>query len=171
MFIQHASFTLKPVTEHELEAIFAVYRQCEDFLALGPEPQASMAMVLADLKHSQEEGGSFCGIYEPAGALVGVIDVVPYNFAGNPRHAFISLLMIGQPFRQRGLGSQVVEALEQELRRNLQVEAVLAGVQVNNPAALRFWQRRGFHITGGPTLQPDGTTSVALQKIIKAAEV
>lgn len=166
MFIRSSHFTIKPVTEQDLDSVLTVYRQCEDFLTLGPEPQASMTMVLADLKHSQEQEGSFCGIHDPAGTLVGVIDVVPHNFAGNPTHAFITLLMIGQPFRQRGLGSQVVEAMEQELGRNPQVEVVLSAVQVNNSAGLRFWQRQGYYITSDPTFQTDGTITVTLKKLL-----
>lgn len=164
MFIQYPDFTLKPVTEKDLDVLLILYRQCEDFLALGPEPQASPEMVLADLAHAREQGGSFCGIYDPAGTLMGVIEVIPQGFAGNPAHAFISLLMIGQSFRQQGLGSQVVEVIEAELRQNPRIEAVLSAVQVNNPAALRFWQRQGYQIADSPTLQPDGTTTVALKK-------
>ena len=48
-----------------------VYRRCEDFLALGPEPKASLEMVLADLEISRQEGGCFCGIYGPTGNMLG----------------------------------------------------------------------------------------------------
>ena len=40
------SVEIRPITENDLEEVFEVYRQCEDFLALGPKPKASMAMVL-----------------------------------------------------------------------------------------------------------------------------
>jgi ribosomal protein S18 acetylase RimI-like enzyme len=164
MIIAHSHFSLKPISNQDLQAVLEVYHQCEDFLALGPEPRASMPMVLNDLAYSQAHGGHFCGIYDPAGSLVGVVDVVLHGFEGNPAHAFITLLMIAQPFRRKGLGGEVVQAVEQEIRRNPQVEQILSGVQANNPAALRFWQRQGYQVTSGPTLQPDGTTAYQLQK-------
>ncbi len=34
-------FTLRPVDEGDLAALMEVYRQCEDFLALGPQAMAS----------------------------------------------------------------------------------------------------------------------------------
>ena len=49
---------IRPIAEDDLEAILAVYRQCEDFLALGPQPQASPEMVAADMRQSQAEGGA-----------------------------------------------------------------------------------------------------------------
>jgi hypothetical protein len=94
LFIQQDTFVVKPLGENELDAVLEVYRQCENFLALGPQPRASMKMVLDDIEHSRAENGVFCGIYNPEGTMMGILDVVPRNFEGNARHAFISLLMI-----------------------------------------------------------------------------
>ncbi len=158
-------FHIRPIRSDELDAVLEVYRQCEDFLALGPVPVASMAMVLQDIEISQREGGVFCGIYDAVnGKMIGVVDYVPCGFEGDPHQAYLSLLMIAAPFRQRGVGQVVVEAIEQEIRKAPQVTAILSGVQVNNPQAIQFWQKRGYRIVSGPTLMPDQTTVFALRK-------
>ncbi|MDO9333881.1 MAG: hypothetical protein Q7T57_05095 [Dehalococcoidales bacterium] len=71
VFIRGNSLILRTVTANNKEAIFWVYRQCEDFLALGPEPKASLEMVMKDMETSQHEGGYFCGIYHTDGHLLG----------------------------------------------------------------------------------------------------
>ena len=162
--IQDRSLEIRPITPDELDAVLDVYRQCEDFLALGPVATASMEMVLKDLEISRDEGGIFCGIYTPEGKMIGVIDYVLCNFEGDPQAAYLSLLMVAGPFRDKGIGYTVVEAVEKEIRKNLQVNKILAGVQVNNPRALQFWQRNGYRVVSEPKLHPDQTTAVDLRK-------
>ncbi len=158
-------FKVRLAGEQQLTEILAVYRECEDFLALGPVAQASTDMVRQDLRLSHDQGGLFCGIYAPGGGpMMGVLDFVPHDYAGEPTFAFIELLMIAAPYRGRGLGASVVDALERELREEGRVRAILAGVQVNNPGAIRFWQRQGFKITSGPQLMPDQTIAYDLRK-------
>jgi len=158
-------FILRPVTETEREAVLGIYRQCEDFLALGPDPYASMAMVEADIRHSEEEGGIFCGIFAPN--MVGIIDFVPRLFEGKPEQACLSLLMIALPYRNFGLGADVVRAVEDYIQQDEKVEAILAGVQINNPGAIRFWQRMGYQIISGPLQLPDQTTVYQLRKDLR----
>ena len=155
---------IRPVTQADLQAVLGVYQQCEDFLALGPVATASMEMVLKDLEISKNDGGIFCGIYTPDGKMIGIIDYVPNNYQGDPQAAFLSLLMIASPFRNQKIGEAVVDAIENEIRKEAQVNAILSGVQVNNPRAVRFWQRRGYRIVSEPKLLPDLTTAVDLRK-------
>lgn len=158
------AFSIRPLTDDDLPAILNVYRGCEDFLALGPVATASLAMVQQDMALSAEMGGTFCGIFAPDGTMLGVVDYVVSGFEGDPRHAFLSLLMIAQPYRGRGLGAAVVARVEAAIRRQPQVDAILSGVQVNNPAAIRFWQRMGYTITSEAESMPDGTTTYHLRK-------
>jgi ribosomal protein S18 acetylase RimI-like enzyme len=155
---------LRPVISSDLPAILEVYRQCEDFLALGPVATASMEMVNADLRLSQEQNGTFCGIFNQDDEMIGVLDYVASGYKGDPAAAYLALLMIAAPHRSHGLGEAVFAALEQELRRDPRVTVLLAGVQVNNPRAIRFWQRMGFRITSGPIPYPDGSTAFDLRK-------
>jgi ribosomal protein S18 acetylase RimI-like enzyme len=158
------SLVIRPITQDDLGAILDVYRQCEDFLALGPVPVASMEMVLGDIEISHQEEGISCGIFGSDSRMVGVVDFVPSGFEGDPHHAFLSLLMIAAPYRNQGIGETVVALVEDEIRKDPEIIAILAGVQVNNPHAIRFWQRNGYRIVSGPELHTDGTTAYDLRK-------
>lgn len=160
------SVSIQPVTPDELDAVLNVYRQCEDFLALGPVSTASMEMVQKDIEISKEYGGLFCGIYTLAGEMIGIMDYVPSNFEGDAHAAYLSLLMIAAPFRKQGIGKAVVEAVEKEIKKNPQIDKILAGVQVNNLQAVQFWQRNDYRIVSGPKLLADQTTVFDLRKDI-----
>jgi ribosomal protein S18 acetylase RimI-like enzyme len=58
----------------------------------------------------------------------------------------------------------VVEAVEKEIRKEPGITVIHSGVQVNNPQAIKFWQRRGYRIVSGPKLHPDQTTAFDLRK-------
>jgi len=161
---QKHSLEIRPIGHDDLDAVLDVYRQCEDFLALGPVPTASMEMVLKDIEISQNDGGIFCGIFAPDGKMIGIIDYVPRNYQGDPHISFLELLMIAAPFRNQGIGKAVVEAIENEIRKDAKVSTILSGVQVNNPQAVQFWQRNGYRIVSEPKLYPDQTTAVDLRK-------
>jgi len=164
MIIRDNSLEIRTITQDDLDAVLDVYQQCEDFLALGPESTASMEMVLKDIEISRREGGVFCGVYTADGKMIGVVDYVPSNFEGDSHIAFLSLLMIAISFRKQGIGKAVVEAIENEIRKDAQVMAILSGVQVNNPQAVQFWQKNGYRIVSGPELLPDQTTAFRLRK-------
>ena len=158
------SLEIHPITLADLDDIFQVYQQCEDFLALGPAPKASREMVLKDIELSRRAGGIFCGIFRADGQLIGIVDYIPGHYQGQPSIAFLELLMIAGPFRHQGIGKAVLEAVEDEIRQDKKVKAILSGVQVNNPQAIKFWQRAGYTITSGPTPQSDQTTVFGLRK-------
>jgi ribosomal protein S18 acetylase RimI-like enzyme len=157
---------IRPVTQADLEAVLAVYRQCEDFLALGPVAEASMELVLKDLQISQDDGGVFCSIHLADGKMIGVIDYISCNYQGDPQAAYLSLLMLASPYRNQGIGDAVVQAFERQVIQDAQVSVIYAAVQVNNPRAARFWQRRGYRIISEPRLHPDQTIAVDLRKDI-----
>jgi GNAT superfamily N-acetyltransferase len=161
-----SSFQIIPLTLSDALRVLTVYRQCEDFLALGPVATASLEMVLTDMRHSQAEGGIFCGIVLDSHPqeLAGVLDYLPAGFEGDPHTAFLELLMIAAPYRNAGLGAAVVAWLEERLRATPEVHFLGSGVQVNNPGGIRFWQRMGFRITGPGVDYPDQTTAYPLLK-------
>ena len=138
MLIRTDNLEVRTATENELEAILSVYRQNEDFLSLGPESKASVEMVLKDLKLSRDESGCFCGIYQTDGSIAGVVDFVPENFEGENGVSFISLLMIAAPFRNQGLGTKVINMVEDEITNNFHSGTIHVAVQTNNPGALCF---------------------------------
>lgn len=185
--IENIKFKIENLTESDISAILEVYRQCEDFLALGPSAQATPQMVLADLAHSKELGGVFCGIYvfenresrvesgdwesgdqelgnlqseiqyPKSEILAGVLD----THQPAQGEVFIELLMIAAPWRGQGLGEVVVRGLFAQFGART---IFRTAVQVNNPRAVRFWQRLGFRSSGPPTPQPDGTVTWEMER-------
>lgn len=168
MLIEGSYFIIKDIGKNEICDILQVYKQCEDFLSLGPVSVASEKMVLDDLKLSEKEGGSYCGIYIN-GTMVGIVDFVPENFEGNPQNAFFSLLMISAGHRHKGNGRDVVNAVEKEILKNDSIDAIISGVQVNNEPGIRFWKSMGYKIVSGPELMPDTTIAYGLRKDIYEA--
>ena len=162
--VRDQALELRPIADDDIDAVLDVYRQCEDFLSLGPVPTASIDMVHKDIEISQQQGGIFCGIFNTDRTMIGIVDYVPRDFEGDRHSAFLSLLMIAAPCRKRGIGAAVVAAIEDEIKKDKKVTTILSGVQVNNPQAVQFWQRHGYQITGGPELMPDQTTVFHLRK-------
>ncbi|MGD1119691.1 MAG: GNAT family N-acetyltransferase [Dehalococcoidales bacterium] len=154
---------LKAVSPGDQEAVLAVYLQCEDFLGLGPQPEASPEMVAKDIAEAENGGGVFRGIYR-GGTIIGVASYIPGGFEGKPEAAFFLLLMVAAPFRSQGIGTAIVKMVEKEIMKNKNIKNILSGVQVNNPDAVRFWQKNGYRIIGGPELMPDSTTVFHLGK-------
>lgn len=160
---------IRPLTDSDLPAILAVYQQCEDFLALGPNPLASFDMIAADRALSAAQNGQFCGLFGGDGSLLGILDFIPAGFNHQPDCAFIELLMVAAPSRNLGIGAQALLWLENELRRS-GIRRLQAAVQVNNPAALRFWENQGFKRIGPAQAQTDGTVTYPLEKVLQPAD-
>lgn len=156
-------FLTRPLGEEMITPLLDLYRQCADFLALGPDPVPSIAMIRRDLDTTRAQGGVFSGIFLPDGCLAGVLDVIPMDYKGDAGTAYLELLMLGKPYRGRGLGERVYLALEDDLVAR-GVRRLQAGVQVNNPSARRFWQRMGFRVTSAPIKLEDGTVCEDLEK-------
>ncbi len=159
-----SAFNIKPINTNDLDAVLEIYRQSEDFLALGPQPKASMEMVLQDIETSRNENGLFCGIYASEGSLVGIIDYIPNDFDGVNHIAFISLLMLAARWRNQGIGSKILEIIEGKIRVNNRVSEIQTAVQSNNLAALRFWQKNDYRVIGNPEPRPDRTVVLYLRK-------
>lgn len=159
---------IRPLTDSDLPAILAVYQQCEDFLALGPNPSASLEMIASDRALSASQNGHFCGLIGDGGSLLGIFDFIPAGFNHQPDCAFIELLMVAAPYRAQGLGAQALLWLENELRC-AGIRLLQAAVQVNNPAALRFWENQGFVRIGPAQAQTDGTVTYPLEKVLPFA--
>jgi GNAT superfamily N-acetyltransferase len=164
------SFEIRPITESGFEEVLEVYRQCEDFLALGPEPKASMAMVLQDIETSRHEKSIFCGVYASDGRMIGVVDFIPGDFDGTAHLAFISLLMIVAPLRNQGIGTRILELAESKIRMTSRVREIRTAVQLNNPVALRFWQGHGYRILGNPEVRLDQTVVIYLRKELSTSD-
>ena len=162
--VRGTGFFLVPVVECDLSQVLRVYEQCEDFLSLGPEPRASMSMVEADIRASENEGSIFCGIFLDHGEMAGIVEFLPRDFEGNPARAFLGLLMIAARFRSTGLGTRVVEVVETHIKQDAAITHIQSAVQVNNARGITFWERMGYRIVSEPQLQPDTTITYLLCK-------
>ncbi|MBN2533704.1 MAG: GNAT family N-acetyltransferase [Spirochaetales bacterium] len=161
--IRDRELEIRPVKTDEMETVFQIYRECEDFLELGPVPKASMDMVIADIDSSKEENRFYCGIIENK-IMAGIIDFCSGNYSDKPNQAYLALLMIAKPYRKRGLGTRVVTLIESEIIKNKKIEYIYSGVQVNNGEAIKFWKRNGYQIYAGPELMEDRTIVYHLRK-------
>ncbi|NMC45797.1 MAG: GNAT family N-acetyltransferase [Chloroflexi bacterium] len=158
---------IKLVGKADVNEILDVYLQSEDFLALGPQSNATVQMVEQDIEEIVREGGNFYGIFDQMRKMIGVVAYVPGNFRNDPAKAFLSLLMISKPYRSKGVGEEVVVMVEEEVSHDETVNMIESAVQVNNPRAISFWKRNGYRITSRPQLQSDGTVIYRLQKKIR----
>jgi RimJ/RimL family protein N-acetyltransferase len=121
-------------------------------------------MVLKDLQNSHENGGLFHGIFDLENRMIGVVDYLPSGLEGNPEQAFIELLMIAAPYRSKGIGTEIVQLVEDLICEDAAITEIRGTVQSNNPNAVRFWKRIDYEIISGPELQPDNTTIFHLSK-------
>lgn len=165
MILQGNNITIQKVDRKDIDSIYNVYINCEDFLSLGPVPVASKQMILDDFKISEDEGGIYCGIFFQ-GKMIGVIDFVLSGFEGNPSHSHLSLLMISANYRKQGIGKEAVKLVEAEMLKNHTIKSILAGVQINNKQAITFWENMGYKIVSGPQVMSDTTITFKLQKDI-----
>jgi len=155
---------LIPMEERYFSGVFEVYRQCEDFLSLGPQPVASMEMVLKDIQASLTKNGVYYGIFLDESEMIGILDLIPREVENIVEAVYIELFMITPQHRQRGIGTQILRVIEANIKNKTGVNQILASAQINNPRALSFWQRNGYVIFGGPELQPDLTTVYHMKK-------
>jgi RimJ/RimL family protein N-acetyltransferase len=121
-------------------------------------------MVQDDLARSRAVGGCYCAIRDEEGNLVGVVDYTSRR--DTEGLAFIELLMIGAPWRRRGIGRTVVAALERYLAASFGIRTVESAVQVNNPGGLAFWRNLGYQRDAAAVRQEDGTVTYRLRKAL-----
>ena len=153
---------IHPISESDLQSVFEVYKQCEDFLSLGPVSVASIEMVKEDIEHSKRGNGIFCGISDNNG-MIGIIDFIPEI---KKYIAFLTLLMIAKPYRYKGLGLAIMNAFEKYLKTRYNSRSLESGVQINNILGINFWKKCGFIIDAIENHLPDRTIAYDMKKEI-----
>jgi ribosomal protein S18 acetylase RimI-like enzyme len=78
--------------------------------------------------------------------------------------------MIVAPLRNRGIGTRILGLVEDKIKMTGGVSEIHTAVQLNNPAALRFWQRNNYHVFGNPVLRPDQTLVLYLRKDLSISD-
>ena len=151
--------------EAQVPALQALHERCHVFLELiyghSPEPD-SAAQLLVDRPEGKGLEDKFLfGLYPPTGeAMAGVLEVIR-DFPEQGEW-FIGFLMLDPAHRDAGVGSRFVEALEGWVRGQSATGLRLI-VQEQNPGALRFWQRRGYVVTGTGQQRAHGRDNTVLR--------
>ena len=152
------------VNEKNIDYVFQVYKECEDFLSLGPELKASLEMVYKDIEYSKECNGIFNIIMDEKGGIVGIIDYIPNKYGEDGYYCYVSLIMIKSQYRNKGYGKRVLKEIEESVHIQFGINRFWASVQINNEKGIRFWKDQGYMICSEPELQPDTTVVVQMKK-------
>jgi ribosomal protein S18 acetylase RimI-like enzyme len=140
----------RPVTLADTSILHRLYQQSERYFKIIAAPiplevdvRSELESALSDPRRHLE----FLLNAEPE-QVVGYLDL-KFNY---PTHgdATINLLLIAEPFQSDGWGSSTVQDLEARLQSGQiehapTVHRLLAGIYAENPGAMRFWERHGYH--------------------------
>jgi RimJ/RimL family protein N-acetyltransferase len=85
-------------------------------------------------------------VAETGNGLVGMLDFHAYRHPQR-QHAGIFGMSVGRPWRGRGIGTALLDALFQWASRH-DLHRIELEVLANNPGAIRLYERRGFQPEG-----------------------
>jgi GNAT superfamily N-acetyltransferase len=145
----------RPVTLADTSILHHLYQQSERYFKIIAAPIPLEVDVRSELESALSDPRRHLEFLldantDPANPeqVVGYLDL-KFNY---PNHgdATINLLLIAQPFQSDGWGSRTVQDLEARLQtgqiaRVPTVHRLLAGIYAENPSAMRFWERHGYH--------------------------
>ena len=141
--------------QRHAEALQAVYRGAQDYWEMYNLPASPRKQAALDLKAAEDTPGrTMMGIVRlsegagetPAVEMVGVVD---FRLHWPGEHvAYIGMIMVVEPLRRQGVGSQAWRLLEPWLTQDAGIHTARCGIEQFNPGALRFFQSLGFHLTG-----------------------
>lgn len=157
---------IKPITPTDHPAIHKVYHDCGEYLMLMPDSKIGTDMMVADIDEAKAESGIYCGIFYGK-RMIGVVSFVPSRFEFRPVDAFILQLMIIPAYRLRGIGGEVVKRVEEEICSRGRIRSIICSVQVNNPNAIKFWEKYGYKKPDRPETLPDKSVIYRMRKNIE----
>ena len=145
-FFRFDKLSARLLNRGELDAIQTLLEGCDDFSILvtgkPSEPNAARDLLLdcppgIDLKNKY-----LIGFIDSKKNLIGLLDVIN----GYPKTGvwFIGLLIFLPEQRNKGLGERAIKGLENWIR-SMGAKEIRLGVVKNNKAAIRFWEKVGFH--------------------------
>jgi len=109
----------------------------------GAPPQGALAQsTFTALPPDKSYDDKFVwGLYA-ADAMIGCADVI----RGYPTRdkALIGLLLLAEPWQQRGLGRAFAALVEQAIGAWKEIATLRVGVAVSTPGALAFWRKLGY---------------------------
>ena len=149
--------SLVPLTlDLHVAALQQLYRALPAYWALYNFPAAPAGQAENDLRAAAETPGrSLMGMEQPlsvgattgaAGELIGLFDFRLHWPA--PQTVSIGMVMVAELYQRRGVGTQSWQLLQPWLAATAGMKLARLGVEQFNPAALQFFQRLGFQLTG-----------------------
>ena len=147
----------RPVTLSDTSILHRLYQQSERYFKIIAAPIPLEVDVRSELESALSDPRRYLEFLVDAGAhaepdnagqIVGYLDL-KFNYP-NQGDATINLLLIAEPFQSDGWGSKTVQDLESRLQSGQigyapRVHRLLAGIYAENPGAMRFWERHGYH--------------------------
>jgi GNAT superfamily N-acetyltransferase len=142
----------RPVTLADTSILHRLYQQSERYFKIIAAPIPLEVDVRSELESALSDPRRHLEFLLDAESehdrVVGYLDL-KFNY---PNHgdATINLLLIAEPFQSDGWGSRTVQDLESRLQSGRidhapTVHRLLAGIYAENPGAMRFWERHGYH--------------------------
>ena len=149
--IETERLIIRQLTDADIETILPVYVGSADYLETQTPDEPSSEMVRSDLAQAVEYHSVFCGVFrretqEP----IGVISFVPHSFRGQRDYAWLASIMIQEPDRLEGYGTEAYQAVEQIIFADEAVTRIGTLLIPQFDASLRFAERQGFERVGGP---------------------
>lgn len=152
-------FLLKTLTEDDATERYLSW--LDDQMARKFIVTAATISKVTDLKiYIRERAGRddivFLGIFDKRNGLhIGNIKYEPVNSVAG--YAIMGIL-IGDPgYRGRGITAEVLVASANWLRQYRQIEQILLGVDKDNKAAIRAYEKVGFVIADTPYIERTGS--------------
>jgi RimJ/RimL family protein N-acetyltransferase len=147
---------LRPLEDDDLDTIAALYRATPNYSAALSYGQAALTTLRlqTDLDDAREHDSRYLFAVERCadGPVIGMADVQLESTMSNA--ATIALLLIGGPYQGQGYGSEAADLLETALFAEPGVDLIMAGVDEASELGIRFWQGRGYSMSGLTTHDP-----------------
>lgn len=145
-------WTIRPVTEGELEAVYEMYQRNQEYFALEdtvPTLQGIREDLTAVPPRVELSDKHYLAFWRD-GQVEAVLDLVE----GYPRSRtlLIGLLLVDQEKRRQGLGREIIKALLQAAGQG-GMDTIRLGCLQNNSVGHAFWKAVGFYdVREGNTL-------------------
>lgn len=162
--------SLLPLTSADhAPALQQVYAASPAYWQMYELPAAPAHQAQRDLDAAASTSGrTLLGIVrrlDPTDATRGVemVGVVDFRLHWpEPKLAYVALMMVAEPYQRQSIATQAWQLLAPWLHQSAHMARVRTGVEQFNPAALRFFQSVGFHLTGDSSRIQSGKRWVRL---------
>ena len=141
----------QPAQPEDAPRVHAIYAQSPGYFELLGAELPTLADVESELAAALSDPGRSLELLFLGEEAVGLIDYKTHH--PEPQAATLSLVLIAEPYRGRGLGQAAVRHLEKTLAPK--VRELYAVVYGNNPGAERFFTTLGYRFkkSGGPAVK------------------